>query len=135
MGRSRGGLTTKLHCITDGTGRPLKFLITAGQASDCSQAEVLLQGHRAEAVLADKGYDTDKIVRFIQTSMKAKVVIPSTRKRNVQRPYDTELYKTRNLIERTFNKLKHWRRIATRYDRCDVIFISSISLASIAIWA
>jgi transposase len=121
--------------MTDGTGKPLKFLITGGQSSDCTQAELLLHGQTAEAVLADRGYDTDKILQFILHSMKAKAVIPSTRRRNVQRPYDTHLYKARNLIARSFNKLKHWRRIATRYDRCDVIFISSISLASIAIWA
>ncbi len=135
MGRSRGGLTTKLHCVTDGTGKPLKFLITAGQTADCTQAESLLKGQKAKAVLADKGYDTDTIIRFIKRCMKAKAVIPPKRNRNLRRRYDKQLYKVRNLIERTFNKLKHWRRISTRYDRCDVMFISSVSLACIAIWA
>ena len=135
MGRSRGGLTTKLHCVTDGEGKPLKFQITPGQTADCAQAKSLLKGQKAHAVLADKGYDTDAIVRFIKRGMKAKAVIPPKRNRKVQRRYDKHLYKGRNFIERTFNKLKHWRRISTRYDRCDAMFIASISLACIAIWA
>lgn len=135
MGRSRGGLTTKLHCVTDGAGKPLKFEITGGQTADCAQAKSLLKGQKAKAVLADKGYDTDTIIQFIKRGMKAKAVIPPKRNRKVQRRYDKQLYKGRNLIERAFNKLKHWRRISTRYDRCDAMFIASISLACIAIWA
>jgi transposase len=135
VGRSRGGLTTKLHCVTDGTGKPLKFQLTSGQVADCLQAKTLLKGQKAKAVLADKGYDTDEIVRFIKRTLKAKAVIPPKRNRKVQRHYDKQLYKARNSIERAFNHLKHWRRIATRYDRCDAMFISSISLACLAIWA
>ena len=67
--------------------------------------------------------------------MNAKAVIPPKCNRKSQRYYDKQLYKARNLIERAFNKLKHWRRISTRYDRCDATFIASISLACIAIWA
>lgn len=135
MGRSRGGLTTKLHLVTDGTGKPVKFQLTGGQAADCKQAESLLDGQKAEAVLADKGYDADSIVQYVQNCMKAQVVIPPKCNRVIQRNYDKELYKMRNLIERAFNRLKHWRRVATRYDRCDVMFTSSIALAAISIWA
>ena len=135
MGRSRGGLTTKLHCLTNDKGRPLKFQLTPGEKADCTNACSLLGGQKTKAVLADKGYDTDQIIRFIQHHMRAKVVIPPKCNRKVKRPYDKELYKERNLIERAFNKLKHWRRIATRYDRCDIIFRASISLACVSIWA
>lgn len=135
MGRSRGGLTTKIHLVTDGTGKPVKFQLTAGHTADCSQAESLLEGQKAEVVLADKGYDTDGIVHYIKQNMKAAAVIPPKRNRILQRQYDKDTYKMRNLIERAFNQFKHWRRIATRYDRCDSMFISSIALAAIAIWA
>lgn len=135
VGRSRGGLTTKLHLVTDGTGKPVKFQLTAGHTADCTQAESLLEGQTAEAVLADKGYDTDSIVHYVKHCMKAVAVIPPKRNRIVQRLYEKDTYKMRNLIERAFNRFKHWRRIATRYDRCDSIFISSIALAAIAIWA
>lgn len=134
MGRSRGGLTTKLHCLSDQTGKPLKFQLTPGQAADCSQASALLKGQKTKAILADKGYDTDTVLRFITQTLKAKAVIPPKRNRKVQRRYDKTLYKARNLIERAFNKLKHWRTISTRYDRCDAMFVASISLACIAIW-
>lgn len=113
----------------------MKFLLTGGNAADCTQAVALLKGRKAEAVLADKGYDTDAIVRFVRRRMKAKAVIPPKKNRRVQRRYGKRLYKERNLIERAFNKLKHWRRISTRYDRCDATFLASILLASIVIWA
>jgi transposase len=95
----------------------------------------LLEGQKAEAVLADKGYDTDVIVRFIRRRMKAKAVIPPRRSRKVQRRYGKPLYKKRNIIERTFNRLKQWRRVATRYDRCDATFTATLILAIIQIWA
>lgn len=114
---------------------PVKLRLTAGNTADCTQAKSLLKGQKATAVLADKGYDTDAIVRFVKRYMKAKAVIPPKSNRKVQRRYDKHIYKARNHIERAFNKLKHWRRIATRYDRCDAMFISSILLASVAIWA
>ena len=134
MGRSRGGLTTKLHLLTDGEGKPIKFLLTGGQASDCTQALSLLAGQQADAVLADKGYDSDVIVHFVRRHMKAKAVIASKRNRRVKRRHGKRFYKRRNLIERAFNKLKQWRRIATRYDRCDTPFAASIILAIIHIW-
>lgn len=113
----------------------MRFLLTGGQAADCAQAIALLEGQKAEAVLADKGYDADTILRFIRLSLKAKAVIPPKRNRLVQRRFGKRLYKQRNIIERAFNKLKQWRRIATRYDRCDVTFAASIILAAIQIWA
>jgi putative transposase len=92
----------------------LDFRITAGQAGEYAPAQDLLEGQQAEAVIADKGYDADSIVTQAE-NMGAIPVVPPKRNRKQQRPYDRELYKQRNRIERCFNKLKHFRRFATRY--------------------
>lgn len=84
-------------------------------------------------MLADKGYDADHLVdRIAQTG--TRIVIPPQRNRKIQRPYDTELYKQRNIIERFFNKLKQFRRVATRYDKLLANFMGFVKLAAIAIW-
>jgi len=83
--------------------------------------------------LADKGYDADHLIDHIGRTA-ARIVIPSKRNRKLQRPYDRELYKERNIIERFFNKLKHFRRVATRYDKLLANFMGFVKLAAIAIW-
>jgi transposase len=102
--------------LADALGRPLRFRITAGQAHDITAAQPLLEGQIADAVLADKAYDSNDLRDHI-ARMKAQAVIPSKRNRKAVIPHDTELYKQRNRIERCFNRLKHFRRFATRYDR------------------
>jgi transposase len=118
---------------TDGKGRPMKIILTPGQRGDVTQAPALLEGLRARRVLADKAYDSNQL-RQIIADTGAEAVIPCnpTRKRLI--PYDFEAYKARNLIERCFNKLKHFRRIATRYDRLAVHFLSFIHLAAALLW-
>ena len=128
MGRSRGGLTTKIHLLANELGLPVDFLIAGGQVNDCTQAIPLLDQHKAEAVLADKGYDADAIVERVE-AMGAKVVIPPKRNRKVQREYDKDLYKQRNRIERCFSKLKCFRRFATRYERSKAPFSALVALA------
>lgn len=90
-------------------------------------------GFEADATIADKGYDADHLHETI-AAQGSEVVIPPKRNRKVQRPYDVELYKERNLIERFFNKLKQFRRVATRYDKLLVNFMGFVKLAAIAIW-
>ncbi|CEJ15827.1 Transposase DDE domain protein [bacterium YEK0313] len=102
--------------ICDTLGRPLRFMLTAGERHDNLTAKALLQGFRAEAVLADKAYDNNDLRQTI-AEMDAEAVMPSTRSRKLPIPHDATLYKARNRIERCFNKLKHFRRFATRYDR------------------
>ena len=85
-------------------------------------------------MIADKGYDSDKILGFIRWQG-AIAVIPPKSNRKILREYDRELYKQRNLIERVFNKLKHWRRIATRYDRRSLYFLATLHLASAVNWS
>ena len=117
----------------DGKGRPLRLILTPGQRGDVTQASALLEGFSARRVLADKAYDSHALRKVI-AGMDAEAVIPCnpTRKRLI--PYDFQAYKARNLIERCFNKLKHFRRIATRYDRRAVYFLSFIQLAAALIW-
>ncbi len=133
MGRSRGGLTTKIHLATDTPGRPRRIILTPGQAGDVPQAPALLDGFRPAHVLADKAYDSNAL-RTLIADIGATAVIPCnpTRKRLI--PYNFEIYKARNCIERCFNKLKHFRRIATRYDRLAVYFKAFIYLACAMLW-
>ena len=119
--------------VCDTLGRPLRFILTAGQRHDCLTAEPLLDGFQADAVLADKAYDNNDL-RQIIVKMKAEAVIPSTAARKVPIPHDETAYKDRNRIERCFNKLKHFRRFATRYDRRAIHYLAFVHLAAIMIW-
>jgi transposase len=119
--------------LADAVGRPLRFIVTAGQAGDITQAPVLLEGQTGDAVLADKAYDSNAL-RALIASMGAEAVIPSNRTRKVIIPHDADLYKHRNRIERCFNRLKHFRRFATRYDRRTVHFTGFVHLAAAMIW-
>jgi len=111
----------------------MRFLLTAGQVNDAKGADLLLEGVRTEHVIADKGYDTGKVLGRV-VELGALAVIPPRSNRKVQRGYDRELYKERNLIERAFNKLKRFRRIATRYDRKAVYFKSFLYVAASLMW-
>lgn len=119
--------------LADTLGRPLRFIVTAGQVGDITTAPALLDGMSAEAVLADKAYDSNAL-RGLITDMGAKAVIPSNRCRKVAIPHDAAAYKHRNQIERCFNKLKHHRRFATRYERRTIHFTGLIHLAASMIW-
>jgi transposase len=117
----------------DALGRPLRFILTGGQVSDCTQANGLLVETLASHVIADKGYDTDAILAIV-SQRGAQAVIPPKANRKLLRDYDRVLYRQRNRIERTFNRLKHYRRIATRYDRKAVYFASFLYLAATLLW-
>jgi len=119
--------------LADALGRPLRFIVTAGQRGDITEAPALLEGQTGRAVLADKAYDSNAL-RTIITQMKAEAVIPSNRSRKIAIPHDAATYKHRNRIERCFNRLKHFRRFATRYDRRTLHFLGFVHLAASAIW-
>jgi transposase len=121
-------LTTKIHLLCNALGQPLDFVVTAGQVADCTQAIPLLGERTAQAVLADKGYDADAIVQHIEASG-AQPVIPPKANRKVQRSYDRTLYRQRNRIERCFSKLKHFRRVATRFEKNKINFQALVALA------
>jgi putative transposase len=106
---------------------------TPGQRNDIAFAHDLIDGLAADVTIADKGYDADHLIEKV-TQTGAEAVIPPKRNRRVQRSYDIDLYKERNVIERFFNKLKQFRRVATRYDKLLVNFMGFVKLAAIAIW-
>lgn len=113
-------------------GNPLRFILTPGQASDIGQAGALIEGIPTEHVLADKGYDS-KAFREAISRQDAVPVIPP-RKTSPQVPCDFVLYCERNLVERFFQKIKHFRRIATRYEQTSRAFMSMLAIVSAVIW-
>jgi len=133
MGQSRGGLSTKIHAAVDALGNPIRFILTAGQSSECKQAEALIEGFAPEYVIADKGYDADAFITAIQ-SLQAIPVVPPKKNRKLAREYDEQLYRERNLVERVFQKLKHYRRIATRYERLAITYQAMLCLVASVIW-
>jgi len=126
-------LSTKIHAAGDALGLPVRLIGSPGQRNDIAFAHDLVEGFEAQATIADKGYDADHLIDKIAEAG-AEVVIPPKRNRKLQRRYDAELYKERNLIERFFNKLKQFRRVATRYDKLLANFMGFVKLAAIAIW-
>ena len=134
MGRSRGGLTTKVHALTDAGGRPLELVLTPGQAGDCPVAGQLLGRLRENTVvLADKAYDADWLRRAIEATGAAPN-IPSVARRKRQACFSPALYRERNRIERFFNRIKHFRRIATRYEKHASNYLAMLKLAATQIW-
>jgi len=133
LGRSRGGLTTKLHAACPHENYATALLLTAGNVNDCSAFDPLYQAVEAENVLrqaaADKGYDSDAIRETLATDG-IEPVIPPKSNRKQPLAYDRQTYRERNRVERFFNKLKHFRRIATRYDKFQATFTAFIHLAS-----
>lgn len=133
LGRSRGGFTTKIHAAVDALGNPLGFVLTPGQRADITQAEALVEPYAVEAVIADKGYDSNAFLACLE-ARDVEAVIPPKRNRKEQREIDRNLYADRNKVERFFNRLKHYRRIATRYEKTARNYLSMVYLASTMIW-
>jgi transposase len=114
-------------------GLVARWTLTAGQTHDCQQAVPLLEGLHPGAVVADKAYDADPLIAHIREMGAAAVIPPRTNRLN-QRPYDKHQYKHRNLIERFFLRIKHFRRIATRYDKLAERFSSFIAIVAVFLW-
>jgi transposase len=114
----------------NGLGLPVKFVLTPGQAADNKQAATLLDDVPFEVVIADKAYDSQAVVNLIE-ARGGEAVIPSLKNRAQQRDYDRERYKDRNLAERFWNKAKHYRRVATRYEKTARNFLAFVHVASI----
>ena len=126
-------MTTKLHVAVDALGNPLRVILSAGQIADIDHASALIENLPGQAVVADKGYDADHFVAKIEAAG-AEAVIPPRSNRLAPRDFDRHLYKDRNLVERFFARLKHFRRIATRYDKLATSFLSFIHLACPFVW-
>ncbi|MFJ2864128.1 IS5 family transposase [Kitasatospora sp. NPDC087314] len=157
LGRSRGGLTSKIHLVVDGFGRPLAFVVTAGNINDCTQLTTVMDAIRVPRIgpgrprirpdhlLGDKGYSS-KAIRTWLRQRRITHTIPeradqvANRQRGGRkggRPpvFDKQLYKQRNVVERCFNRLKQWRGLATRYDKTAMSYRAAVTLASLLMWA
>jgi len=132
LGRSRGGFGTKIHAAVSGLMLPVRIILTAGQEADVTQGEKLIEGLPIEVVIGDKGYDSDKLVGAIEAKG-GKAVIPPRSNRKEQREYDEEQYKDRNLGERFWQKIKQFRRVATRYEKTARNFLAFVHVASIMV--
>ena len=122
-------MTTKIHAAVTGTAQPLRFQLSGGECHDMTQAETLLADLSPEYVIADKGYDSDQLRDQIRRQG-AKPVIPS-RQGTRRRRHDKERYKHRNVVERFFNRVKHFRRVATRYEKTSIHYLGFLCLASL----
>ena len=127
-------MNSKLHAVCDGRGRPLVMLLSEGQMSDYKGAALMIDAFpKAKALLGDKGYDADWF-RLALTERQITPCIPPKANRKVQIDYDKSLYRQRHKIENMFGRLKDWRRIHTRYDRCAHTFMSAICIAATVIF-
>ncbi len=133
LGRSRGGFSTKIHLATDALGNALRFILTGGQRNDITQAELLVNDFCAEYVIPDKGYDSEAFVLKLK-EQSSEAVIPSRINHKVQRKIDAHLYKERHLIENQIGKLKHFRRVFSRFDKLAKNYLSFIYFASTVVW-
>jgi transposase len=124
-----------LHAVCDGHGRPLIMLLSEGQMSDFKGAALMLHAlPKAKELLGDKGYDADWF-RDALAKRHIAACIPSKSNRKIQIDHDRVLYRQRHKIENMFGRLKDWRRIHTRYDRCAHTFMSAICIAaSVIFW-
>ncbi len=157
IGRSRGGLTTKIHALVDGNRRPLVLMLGPGQGGDSPMFENLMEAlkvekagpgaarRRPDRAMADKAYSSRAIRQYLRTRG-IQCVIPEkedqkeNRKRKGSaggRPvtYDKEAYKRRNVVECSFNTLKQWRSLATRYDKLALTYRAAVVLQAVVIWS
>src|SRR4249920_217571 len=129
IGRSRGGLTTKVHALVDTLGNPCNLMLTPGQDHDLTCAQPLLENADPRALIGDKAYDADPLIDTLNQRA-ITPVIPPKANRKVKRDCDFALYCERNLVERFFNKIKHYRGIATRYDKLAQNFLAAVQLVA-----
>jgi transposase len=134
MGRSRGGLTTKIHALVDANGMPIVLKLTEGQAHDGRSAADMLDTVAADQVLlADRAYDSDALRKKLAERGAWANIRPMPNRVNVP-AFSAFLYRYRNLVERFFSKLKHFRAVATRYEKHDANYLAIVKLASVRIW-
>jgi transposase len=133
IGVSRGGLNTKIHAACDALGNPLRFKLTAGNKSDTPELIDLIEGLPGQELLADKAYDSDAIVK-VAISKGMEVIIPPKSNRKEKRTFDAVKYKARHLVENLFQRMKVYRRVATRYEKLDNRFLSIVHLVGAMKW-
>ena len=133
IGLTKGGQNTKIPLAVDAHGMPVKVLISAGNVADCTQACDLIDGIKAENLIADRGYDSNEILEAsIQADMQA--VIPPKKNRKTKRAYDRHIYRIRHLVENAFLHLKQWRGVATRYAKKASSFLAIVQIRCLSLW-
>jgi transposase len=133
LGRSCGGFSSKIHAVCDALGNPLDFIVSGGQVHDATQAIALISGLQANALLADKGYDSDAIRDFAR-NQGIEPHIPPRQNRVETRFYDKALYKERHKIECLFGFMKHCRRLFSRFDKTKRSFTAFLHFAAALQW-
>jgi transposase len=134
MGRSRGGLTTKIHALVDANGLPVTLKLTPGQAHDGRSADDMLGSLGENAILlADRAYDSDALRQWVIDQGAWPNIKPLANRKRVP-AFSPWLYRYRNLVERFFSKLKHFRAVATRFEKHADNYLALVKLAAIRIW-
>lgn len=133
LGRSVGGHSTKIHCICDSLGNPIRFLLSGGEVHDSKMAQALFEGLFGQHLLADKGYDSQSLVAAAEKAGMV-VLIPSRSNSLNPREYDSAIYRERNQIERLFNRLKNCRRVASRYEKTARNYLAMVQMAGTMLW-
>ena len=136
LGRSRGGFSTKIHLTVDGLGNPLRFVLTAGQDADIGQAVPLIDGFTFDRVIADRGYAAQDFYDWVVNHEMEPVIPPHQRATGdkAKRPFDKWLYRERHLVECFINKIKHYRRIFSRYDKLAHRYLGFLQFVGSLIW-
>ena len=132
LGRSRGGFTTKLHALVTERGRLVRYVLTGGQVNDVTQARVLVPSREGSGVVGDRAYDCDAFLAHGK-ALRMRAVIPSRRVRRRPRRLDRARYRSRNVIERWFGRMKAFRRISTRYDKTSCSYAGFVAAAAMLI--
>jgi transposase len=126
-------LSTKIHALVESLGQLARFTLTPGQEGDINHAHALLQGIQCRAVIADTAFDAAHLRQALR-KRRIRAVIPTHPTRKVQHRLNSRLYRDRNLIERLFCRIKHYRRVATRYDKLATRFASFVAIAACMVW-
>jgi transposase len=136
LGRSRGGFSTKIHVTVDGLGNPLRLCLTGGQEADIGQAVTLIEGLAFDRVIADRGYAAQDFYDWVVAAEMEPVIPPHQRAKGdkAERPYDKWLYRERHLIECFINKIKHFRRVFSRFDKLAERYLGFLQFVSALIW-
>ena len=133
LGRCMGGFSSKIHVKVDAFGLPLEYRITGGERQELTQAKFLIGDDHCEWMIADRGYDSDAFREALK-ERGIEPVIPGKKNRKKEVIIDGHIYKERNCIERFFNKIKGFRRIATRYDKTEAMYLGGLILIGIVLW-
>lgn len=134
LGCSRGGLTTKIHALVDANGLPIRLKLTEGQAHDGRSATDMLDDiGEGQILLADRAYDSDNLRSTLAERRAWANVKPMPNRKNIP-AFSQFLYRYRNLVERFFSKIKHFRAVATRFEKHDANYLAIVKLAAARIW-